>query len=69
MAFLMPINPKFSVRFALHHVFGRIRDWHYQGLEQNLLLANGTTYVINLLDVGPRDYRTTAVGGLFQFKL
>jgi hypothetical protein len=67
--FLMPITPKFSVRFSVYHEQGRIRDWHYQGLEQNLLLANGTTYVINLLDGGPRDYRTTAVGILFHFKL
>ena len=68
-SFVMPVNPKFSVRLSVYHEVGRIRDWHYQGLEQNLLLANGTTYVVNLLDGGPRDYRTTAVGVLFQFKL
>ena len=68
-SFLMPISPKWSVRLSAYHEVGRIRDWHYQGLEQNLLLANGATYVINLLDAGPRDYRTTAVGIFFQFKI
>ena len=68
-SFLMPISPKWSVRLSAYHEVGRIRDWHYQGLEQNLLLANGATYVVNLLDAGPRDYRTTVVGILFQFKL
>ncbi len=70
-SFVMPVNPTFSVRFSVYHELGRIRDWHYQGLEQssNYLLANGTTYVVNLLDGGPRDYKTSAVGVLFQFKL
>jgi Putative outer membrane beta-barrel porin, MtrB/PioB len=67
--FTLPITPKIAVRLSLYHELGRIRDWHYQGLEQNLLLANGANYVVNLLDAGPRDYRTTAVGVLFHLKL
>ena len=66
---LMPISAMMSVRVSAYHEIGRIRDWHYQGLEQNLLLTTGSSYVINLLDAGPRDYRTSAIGVMLQFRL
>jgi hypothetical protein len=61
---LIPVRPNFAVRLIAWHEVGRIKDWHYDGVEANPVpAANQQTY----LDSGPQDYRAYTVGALLQF--
>jgi len=53
-----PISKTLTARLYARHERGRVRDWHYDGVEANPMPANNTAY----LDKGPEDYRATTVG-------
>lgn len=60
---LVPLNKTVTVRLAVRHERGKVRDWHYDGVANNPTPStNQQTY----LDSGPQDYRVTAVGAFLQ---
>lgn len=60
---LLQVNKNTALRFILRHEFGRIRDWHYDGVAANPTPStNQQTY----LDSGPQDWRVTTVGAMLQ---
>ena len=56
---LVPINKTIALRLLLRHETGKIRDWHYDGVEANPVPGtNQQTY----LDSGPKDYQVNVIG-------
>jgi hypothetical protein len=62
---LVPIKKDVTMRLMLRYESGRIRDWHYDGVDVNPMPANNAAY----LDAGPQDYRATLIGVLFQVRM
>lgn len=70
---LVPINKNVTSRFLLRHEVGKIKDWHYNGLQNTPVAVNAaaanTLPTAVILDAGPQDYNATLIGVLFNFKL
>ena len=62
---VMPLMNRLSLRFLYRYERGEIRDWHYDGIEQNTMPANNSAY----LDFGPQKYRVHFFGVLFRVEL
>jgi hypothetical protein len=62
---LVPIRKDMALRFLYLYEFGKIRDWHYDGVAANPMPANNALY----LDAGPQDYRNQTFGILLQVRL
>lgn len=59
-----PLSRQLALRLMLRHEGGKIRDWHYDGVDANPVpAANQQTY----LDAGPSRYRALLVGAFVQF--
>jgi len=62
---LVPINKTIALHLLLRHENGKIRDWHYAGVEENPVPAtNQQTY----LDIGPKDYQASVIGALVRIQ-
>ncbi|CAG0987363.1 hypothetical protein BURK2_02184 [Burkholderiales bacterium] len=60
---LVPVNKTIALHLLLRHETGKIRDWHYDGVEVNPVPGtNQQTY----LDAGPKDYRINVIGALVR---
>ena len=69
-ALLVPINKQMSTTFSIYHEIGKIRDWHYQGLSaSNLVMTTPNSFVGQMLDAGPQDYKVTVIGISLRVKL
>jgi len=68
---LIPINKRTSARLLWHYEWGRIKDWHYDGVDANPTAGGGTAYNVNnlYLDTGPQSYRASVVGAFVRFDL
>ncbi|MDO8264346.1 MAG: MtrB/PioB family outer membrane beta-barrel protein [Gallionella sp.] len=63
---LVPLTKESSVRVIGRIEFGKIQDWHYDGVEANPTPGvNQQTY----LDSGPQNYRAYVVGVMYQHKM
>jgi len=62
---LVPINKTFAARFYYRYDTAKIRDWHYDGVAENPVPANGTVF----LDSGPQDYRANVFGVFLRVTL
>jgi hypothetical protein len=62
---LVPVNKQASVRLIVRHEIGKYRDPHYDGVAENRV-PYATANPAAFLDTGAQDYRTTAVGVMFQ---
>ncbi len=61
---LVPLSKQLTLRLLLRHEDGKIRDWHYDGVDVNPVpAANQQTY----LDAGPQDYSAVLVGAFVKF--
>lgn len=60
----VPIRDRWSLRLFDLWERGRISDWHYQGLEDGLVIDHRI-----YLDAGQRDYRANLVGLMLEVKL
>ena len=61
----LPLPKRLSLRLLYRYEDGRIRDWHYDGIDQNSMPANNSAY----LDFGPQKYKVHFFGALFRFVL
>ena len=62
---LVPIIKRWSLRVIYRYERTDIRDWHYDGIEENSMPANNAAY----LDLGPQRYRIHFFGVLFRYEL
>ncbi len=72
MSLLIPVSDQATVRLLYRHEYGKVRDWHYQGIEGTpVVVAPPGTAVPTaiILDGGPEDYDTNMFGILLQLKL
>ncbi|HEX7915171.1 MtrB/PioB family outer membrane beta-barrel protein [Rudaea sp.] len=60
------INTRLSLRLFDSYEVGRVYDWHYEGLDQGLVIANQNTLYT---DGGPQSYKQNLVGFLVNIKL
>lgn len=60
---IYPVNTQLALRFLLRHEEARIKDWHYDGLDQTPAPANNQLY----LDAGPTGYHALVVGAMIQY--
>ena len=58
----VPIVKGWSLRVLYRYERAEIRDWHYDGIEQNTMPANNSAY----LDFGPQKYKVHFFGVLFR---
>ena len=61
----MPIVKRWSLRVLYRYERAELRDWHYDGIEQNTMPANNAAY----LDFGPQRYKVHFFGVLFRYEL
>ena len=69
---LFPINKTASARLLFRHEYGKYRDWHYDGLQDDPVAVNapGTALPVGvILDAGPQTYRANLIGLMLQFRL
>lgn len=69
---LVPINKKVSTRFVFRHEIGKIKDWHYLGLQSTpvAVAAGGAALpTAVILDAGPQDYKASLIGVVFNIKI
>lgn len=60
---LVPFNKNVALRVLLRHERGRVRDWHYDGVDVNPSpAANQQTY----LDAGAQSYNASVIGAFVQ---
>ncbi|MBK1732989.1 hypothetical protein CKO41_14635 [Thiococcus pfennigii] len=59
---LYPISKSLAIRGLYRYEYGKIDDWHYDGVEGNPAPTNNTVY----LDSGPEDYHDHVVGLFVQ---
>jgi putative beta-barrel porin MtrB/PioB len=62
---VVPIVKGWSLRVLYRYERGLIRDWHYDGIDQNTMPANNAAY----LDFGPQNYKVHFFGVLFRYQL
>jgi Putative outer membrane beta-barrel porin, MtrB/PioB len=62
---VVPIIGPLSLRLLYRYEHAEIRDWHYDGIEQNTMPANNAAY----LDFGPQKYKVHFFGVLFRYGL
>jgi hypothetical protein len=62
---VVPIVRAWSLRVIYRYERAEIRDWHYDGIEQNTMPANNSAY----LDFGPQKYKVHFFGVLFRYEL
>lgn len=61
---MVPLTKQLTLRLLARHEDGRIRDWHYDGVDVNPVPGtNQQTY----LDAGPQDYSAFLVGAFVKF--
>ncbi|MDR2013530.1 MAG: MtrB/PioB family outer membrane beta-barrel protein [Rhodanobacter sp.] len=60
----MKITPRVSLRLFDTYEIGRVRDWHYTGLDNNLVI-NQHLYT----DAGPQSYKENLIAVLLNIKL
>ncbi|MBS0584004.1 MAG: MtrB/PioB family outer membrane beta-barrel protein [Proteobacteria bacterium] len=60
------INQRVSLRLFDNYEIGRIYDWHYEGLQQSLVVPNQNTLYT---DGGPQSYKQNLVGLLLNVTL
>jgi hypothetical protein len=60
------INERLWLRLFDNFEIGRIYDWHYEGLDNSLVVPNQNTVYV---DGGPQSYRENLVGLLLQVNL
>jgi hypothetical protein len=69
---LVPINKTTSAHFLWHYEWGKVKDWHYDGVAANPTpgTAVGNTAGSNLyLDTGPQTYHSSVIGAFVKFDL
>jgi hypothetical protein len=60
---VVPFSKSLAMRVLLRQERGRIKDWHYDGVDANPTpAANQQTY----LDAGPQNYKVTVLGVMLQ---
>lgn len=62
---VVPLVNRLSLRVLYRYERAEIRDWHYDGIEQNTMPANNAAY----LDFGPQKYKVHFFGVLFRYEL
>lgn len=62
---VVPLVKRLSLRFLYWYERTEIRDWHYDGIDQNSMPANNGAY----LDFGPQNYKVNFFGVLFRYDL
>jgi hypothetical protein len=62
---VVPIVRAWSLRVLYRYERAELRDWHYDGIEQNTMPANNAAY----LDFGPQNYKVHFFGVLFRYEL
>lgn len=63
---LVPLTRESSMRLLGRFEFGKIQDWHYDGVAANPTPGvNQQTY----LDAGPQNYRAYMAGVMYQYKM
>jgi hypothetical protein len=62
---VVPIAGALSLRLLYRYEHAKIRDWHYDGIDQNTMPANNGAY----LDFGPQNYKVHFFGVLFRYGL
>jgi hypothetical protein len=62
---VVPLVRRLSLRLLYRYESAEIRDWHYDGIDQNTMPANNGAY----LDFGPQKYNVNFFGVLFRFEL
>jgi hypothetical protein len=55
---ILPVRPWAALHFVYRYEHGRVRDWHYDGVEANPVPAANAVY----LDAGPRGYGVHLAG-------
>jgi hypothetical protein len=65
LSLLVPIDKQVTLRLFERYETGRVRDWHYDGVDVNPMPVANAVY----LDAGPRDYRVNLVGVLLQIRM
>jgi len=62
---VVPIVKGWSLRVLYRYERAEIRDWHYDGIDQNTMPANNSAY----LDFGPQKYKVHFFAVLFRYEL
>lgn len=61
----VPVKPGVGLRFVYRYEHGRVRDWHYDGVDINPMPAANALY----LDAGRRGYGVHLVGAFLRLEL
>ncbi|MFA5684251.1 MAG: MtrB/PioB family outer membrane beta-barrel protein [Lysobacteraceae bacterium] len=64
IGFSVPVNDRVTVRLFDRYERGRIKDWHYQGLDRGLVIDHRI-----YLDSGPVGYSSNLVGLMLEVQL
>ncbi len=67
----VPVNKQVTARFFWNAEWGRVVDWHYDGVANNPTGGAGTAFNVNMLylDTGPQKWRTNLFGVLVRVDL
>ena len=64
VSWAIPIHPRAGLRLFNTYEMGRLADWHYQGLDEDLVVGNRV-----YLDSGPGNYDVNMTGVMLEVAL